>query len=88
MASKLIYAEDLITAIRDDPYIHGRAYARTRDHIDEAKAVDAVEVVRCKDCKHCIYISYACGDVRCGKLHTDYIKEGDFCSYGERREGE
>ena len=49
---------------------------------------DYVEVVRCKDCKHCIYISYACGDVRCGKLHTDYIKEGDFCSYGERREEE
>ena len=42
--------------------------------------------VRCKDCKHCIYLSYACGDVRCGKLFTDYIREDSFCSYGERRE--
>ena len=56
--------------------------------IDDAPAVDAVEVVRCKDCKHCIYISYACGDVRCGKLHTDYIKENSFCSYGERKDNE
>jgi hypothetical protein len=47
---------------------------------------DVVPVVRCKDCKHCIYISYACGDVRCGKLHTDFITENSFCSYGEKRE--
>ena len=59
-----------------------------RMFLAKAKLVDAVEVVRCKDCKHCIYISYACGDVRCGKLHTDYIKENDFCSYGERKDNE
>lgn len=47
---------------------------------------DALEsIVRCKDCKHCIYNSYVLGDVRCGYLHTDYIKENSFCSYGERR---
>ncbi len=42
---KLISASYLATVIRDDPYIHGRAYARVRDHIDDAPAVDAVEVV-------------------------------------------
>ena len=46
MASeKLISASYLATVIRDDPYIHGRAYARMRDHIDDAPAVDAEEVV-------------------------------------------
>ena len=56
--------------------------------VTELKAKGAIMPVRCKDCKHCIYISYACGDVRCGKLYTDNITENDFCSYGERREGE
>ena len=42
---KLISASDLITVIRDDPYIPGRAFARVSDHIDDAPAVDAVEVV-------------------------------------------
>ena len=46
---KLISASDLITAIRDDLYIDGKAFARVKGHIEEA---DAVEVVRCKDCEY------------------------------------
>ena len=42
---KLISANDLITAIRDDPHIDGRTFARVKEHIEEAKDVDAVEVV-------------------------------------------
>ena len=53
--------------------------------IETAPTVDAVEVVRCKDCKHwtmgyCNHFAY-----------YDYeptTNEDDFCSYGERREGE
>ena len=44
---------------------------------------DFVQVVRCKDCKHCTTI----GLPRCritGRNKTD----DDFCSRGERREGE
>ena len=65
----------------------------TRRLIENAPTVDAVEVVRCKDCKWydadcevCVYLSedgdtYDCGcDVN--------MKADDFCSYGERREGE
>ena len=78
---KLIYASSARKAIlKEDPKL---AYC-----IDSIPGVDAVEVVRCKDCKHCIYLSYIAGDVRCGNLHTDYITENSFCSYGERREGE
>lgn len=54
--------------------------------IYNAPTVDAVEVVRCKDCRRSgVYTS--------GKLykHQDGLtdpKRDDFCSYGERREGE
>ena len=56
-----------------------------RATILRAKTVDAVEVVRCKDCKQCEYIVYDYG--RCRKTML-LIKNDDFCSYGERREGE
>ena len=52
---------------------------------DEINEADAVEVVRCKDCKH-----WAMG--YCNNFaYYDYepmTNEDDFCSYGERREGE
>ena len=82
---KLVYAEEVLCALRDDISINGMNFARAKRHLDEAKAVDAVEVVRCKDCKHwtmgyCNHFAY-----------YDYeptTNEDDFCSYGERREGE
>lgn len=36
---KLISASDLILAIRDDPEIDGRAFARVKKHIEDAPAV-------------------------------------------------
>ena len=73
------------------------------DMVYEAPTVDAVEVVRCKECRwgkpynrNDGEIGYYCGF--CGhsfKYGTAWervyepIKEAeDFCSYGERREGE
>ena len=87
---KLIYAEDLFTVLRDDINISGANLARIKRHIEEAQAVDAVEVVRCKDCKHfapCEEITGVSWTGFCnyGEFHTD---EDDFCSRGERREGE
>lgn len=70
--------EELIRALKYDRNQYEAGYL-------EGEADAMASIVRCKDCKHCIYISYACGDVRCGKLHTDYIRENDFCSYGERK---
>ena len=42
---KLIYADDLLAAIRDDQDINGANFARAKRHIEAAPAVDAVEVV-------------------------------------------
>lgn len=42
---KLIYADDLLQAIRDDPSINGANFARIREHIEAAPAVEARPVV-------------------------------------------
>ena len=84
---RLIDAHDLWTDIMMLPHNGDMISSEEVEQaIKDAPTVDAVEVVRCKDCKHCIYHSYACGDVRCGMLHTDYITENSFCSYGERKD--
>lgn len=49
-----------------------------------APTVDAVEVVRCKDCKNAKQSNIG---VYCS-FHEIVFSEDDFCSYGERREGE
>lgn len=60
-----------------------------KDNLAEQPTVDAVEVVRCKDCEFCYYNSsndtYKCRSMN-GMYRT--VKTDDFCSYGERREGE
>ena len=52
------------------------------------------EVVRCKDCKHCKKYTNRFDPIPnrqlCNRMF-DYayrVEESDFCSYGERREGE
>lgn len=52
--------------------------------LDAIPTVDAVEVVRCKDCKY-----YSNGWLCNLYLNVSHeMKPDDFCSYGERREGE
>ena len=62
------------------------------DAIGDAPTVDAVEVVRCKDCKHwkCWRSSgEGSGDCLLDEgYQTLATQHYDFCSYGERREGE
>lgn len=41
---KIIYADDLMLAIRDDPTIRGTAYAAVMQHIHNAPAVEAEPV--------------------------------------------
>lgn len=52
--------------------------------IENAPTVDAVEVVRCKDCKR--YSQSGLCNLYLSVSHE--MKPDDFCSYGERREGE
>ena len=58
-----------------------------RKYIKEAPAVDAVIPVRCKDCKH--YRKNIENDTYCSSVNglTD-PQEDDFCSYGERKDGD
>lgn len=50
------------------------------DALQDAQAVDAVVVTRCKDCAHL----YGTLCTVCGLLP----QPDDFCSYGERKDGE
>ena len=66
------------------------------DSIDSQPTVDAVEVVRCKDCKY--YCQDKINGVICRHPELDFDTEcydhwintnpDDFCSYGEREEGD
>ena len=53
--------------------------------LEKAPAVDAVEVVRCKDCKH--YGEYNCCWIHSADVDGTpiFVRDDDFCSYGERR---
>lgn len=54
--------------------------------LDISPTVDAVEVVRCRDCKHCDPENHHC-DHHMGTAAPLRRKHDDFCSYGERKEG-
>ena len=72
--------EKMIELIKRNPY------ANTPDSIaDYLIANNVVPVVRCKDCKH--YTPVEGGKPLCA-LHSIAVAYDDFCSYGERREGE
>ena len=66
--------------------------------LDDSPTVDAVPVVRCRECKHSeleffvdngtIRIEkYKCGN-HLGMGMAQEVNADDFCSYGERKEGD
>ena len=58
-------------------------YYRKEDAIECLECLpsaDVVEVVRCKDCKH--NVSGVCRH----DFALNFMRDNDFCSYGERRE--
>lgn len=58
-------------------------------HLDRQPTIDAVPVVRCKDCIHYVRSdennANYCG-LYCGQ--TGILTEDNFCSYGERKDGD
>ena len=86
---KLIDANELLNSIRDDYNINGTHFAMIRRHIEEAKAVDAVEVVRCKDCigRSTWYNDAEYGCAVCGMSGMYPKSEDGYCSYGIRKDG-
>ena len=91
MANKkrLIYVEDAkeaLTGWETDPTDEEIEYT-----LDNLPTVDAVEVVRCKDCKHYNASVNSCFNRQWdmeSATEVPFVCEDDFCSYGERREGE
>lgn len=55
--------------------------------IDDAATVDAVPVVRCRQCKHCDPENHHC-DHYMGTVAPLRRDPDDFCSYGERKDGD
>ncbi len=80
---RLIDADVLIEATRNfcDGYKVNWTDNKVLAWIDHAPTIDAVPVVRCKDCeqynghRYCTYFA-------------ETVLDNDFCSYGDRKDGE
>ena len=82
--ARLIDADKLKAKANADPD-SGEGFVWAQD-IDEAPTVDAVPVVRCKDCKYYKGFNNACHCHKADKNGTPiFVREDDFCSYGERK---
>lgn len=55
--------------------------------IHEMPTVDAVEVVRCRDCRHRHRDGFGSGYVCTYHVCSFGVKDNDFCSRGERKDG-
>ena len=57
--------------------------------IKAQNAVDAVKIVRCKDCKYWHEDTVSCGYISYGEApeRVNWYAN-DFCSYGERKDGD
>ena len=89
---RLISLDEAMKATHHEIYWTESQQAAVRSFLVKQTKVDAVEVVRCKDCKYCRVASW--GERLCARKQTDGVyaelsnlREDDFCSYGERREG-
>ena len=92
---RLIDADRAIEIVRDKGIAHPNAYHLTNYTtliLQEAPTVDAVEIVRCMDCKHYMpQKKSAHWENRanyCNRIVTIKTQPYDFCSYGERKDGD
>lgn len=72
---------------RNKPYFKGLAWANRI--ILDTPAADVVKVIRCMDCIHFktnISKENYC-DIHSTTWDKFYVRDDDFCSYGERKEG-
>ena len=87
---RLIDADRAMEIVRDQGIAHPNAYHLTNYAtliLREAPTVDSVEVVRCRECKHCDPENYHC-DHPMGTSAPLKREPDDFCSYGERKDGD
>lgn len=75
------------TAIADDADSCKADYLR--EIIESVPAADVVPVVRCKDCKYAYINSFsAASGVALCSSSAKVMQQDDFCSYGERKDGD
>ena len=82
---RLIDANRAMEIVRNQGIAHPNAYYLTNYAtliLREAPTVDAVEVVRCQECKY--HNKPPCPM----RLSFNWTEDNDFCSYGERKEGD
>ena len=91
---RLIDADRALEIVRDQGIAHPNAYHLTNYAtfiLLEAPTVDAVPVVRCRDCKHWDSETWFCDNHSTFGNHGlewNMFSEDDFCSYGERKDGD
>jgi hypothetical protein len=56
--------------------------------VRNTKTIDAVPVVRCKDCKHGSLFCEGKQLIECTLDDYELVNSDDFCSYGERKDGD
>ena len=82
---RLIDADSLIKEANADG-AYGYVDAK---QIADAPTIDAVPVVRCKDCKFGDWDSEPNDAMVCMRTKDGFWRSGnDFCSFGERKEGD
>lgn len=87
--NKIIYADKLQKAIVDDVTIKGRAFAAAMRHIQDAQAIDPVHAAGGCYCRECKRIEkMKCNNTFFCNRYGGEVSKSDFCSRGERREGE
>ena len=74
--------KDCKTNVRDCKYDYVYTKMDFCGWLDDAPTVDAVPVVRCKDCTEYQQNFHWC------RLHDGEMQPTDYCSYGERKDGE
>ena len=87
---RLIDADRAMEIVRNQGIAHPNAYHLTNYAtliLREAPTVDAVKVVRCKDCKYWQDNNDGYPHEECRWGHGETPEANDFCSYGERKEG-
>lgn len=97
MMSDLFISKDAVnmTGEHQGLWVRFRAIEKA---VSEIPTVDAVKVVRCRDCKHSHTVDFTntpanvikrfCGKRRDAQTGSYTVQDNDYCSYGEREDGE
>lgn len=90
--ARFIDANRALEIVYEQGIAHPNAYYLTNYAmaiLQEAPTVDAVEVVRCRNCKYGDWDSKPDDAMVCMRTKDGFWRSGnDFCSYGERKDGD